>query len=842
LCHFIAPVPRRRGRPPIDLDRFHHAKSLFLDALDLPADQRVAFATERAGSDRGALAEVLELLRLHEVRAAGLGSAEPAPLPPAIGPYRVLGRLGEGGMGVVYRARRGDEPPVAIKVLAAGIVGDRLAARLAREAAALERLDHPGIARHLGSGLHVTTFGSQPFVVMELVEGEPLHLWARRPEVDDRARLALIGDLCDAVAHAHERGVVHRDLKPANIVVDASGRPHVLDFGIARIADIDGTLLTRSGELLGTIRYMSPEQAQGVGEATDPRSDIYALGVIAYELLADRPPYELPTRSVTRALVTVATVEPTPLGRHCPALKGDVESILDKALQKRPEDRYASAAAMGADIRRHLDQRPVTAAAGRLWRRVRALARRRRLALPLSLVALVAAAVATATVPWLRHRMPLLAAADLRAMDDRVAAADAPLHADDVSLPVLDSLAGVYERADGMLASYPMSDGVLDLRRHVHWRLGEACYLAGVRRRDPDALRRALDCFALANLPPRPHHYASPLPKTFRLSSAINGMTPEQSASGMSMVEAELATYREPLFHMRRASDLRAGVLASLAESDGQGSRLDPLVVRPVPPVESFGLALNEYGEALSWVGMLADSVAPIDRALACFARADSLNRNGGERIAYASILFNRGTAHLRRAEITGAAADLDSAESFLGAALTLREEVRRPSRADAHLMLSRVMRARARREAGAARHRSLQAAEDQAEAALAVLRSDRLSPAAFVPALVEAAGCDLDRFDLVGGRGALDRAARHLGVARPGLDPARAPYPAAWYALLQARLLRAHWSLERTEAVHAAAVATLERARGAMPRDQDAVFNRRVVDEARRLGIETPR
>jgi tetratricopeptide (TPR) repeat protein len=316
-------------------------------------------------------------------------------------------------------------------------------------------------------------------------------------------------------------------------------------------------------------------------------------------------------------------------------------------------------------------------------------------------------------------------------------------------------------------------------------------------------------------------------------------MTPEQSGSGAAMVEAELASYRDPLFHMRRALDIRRWILTIAANAPAGG---DPVLMRPAVAVDQFSLALNEYGEALSSVGALADSLAPVERALVCFARADSLFRNTGDRIAYASILFNRGTAYFRRSEITEHAADLDSAESLVAAALTIRDEARRPSRVDAHLMLSQVLRARARREADPARRRSLAAAEDHAEAALAVLRSDRSSPAACVPALVEAAGCDLDRFDLVGGRGALDRAARHLGVARPGLDPAHAPYPAAWCELLQARLLRAHWSLERTEAGHAAAVTTLERARGAMPRDQDAVFNRRLIEEARRLGVEPPR
>src|SRR5262249_38256380 len=218
--------------------------------------------------------------------------APPAPQFPAVGRYRVVRVLGEGGMGTVYEAEQ-DNPrrTVALKVIRAGSASDSLLKRFDREAQILGRLHHPGIAQVYDAGL---AEGGQPYFAMELVHGVPLDQYARDHALDPPAQLELAARVCDAVQHAHERGVIHRDLKPANILVEASGQPKVLDFGVARAADVGLTAgggRTEAGQLLGTLGYMSPEQASRGPSAPRAPGDGYALGVSLAGRLAHRAPH-----------------------------------------------------------------------------------------------------------------------------------------------------------------------------------------------------------------------------------------------------------------------------------------------------------------------------------------------------------------------------------------------------------------------------------------------------------------------------------------------------------------------------------------------------------------------
>jgi len=282
--------------------------------------------------------------------------------PERIGPYRIEAQVGEGGMGRVYRARE-QHPPreVALKLMR-GLdpAGQQ---RFRREAELLAALEHPHIARLYAAGEADLGGLRMPWLAMEFVHGSDVVSHARSARLDLPARIRLLIEIARAVHFAHGRGVIHRDLKPGNILVDAQGSPKILDFGVARLGD-DEAGMTQQGQVLGTVPYMSPEQLAGRSREVDSRSDVYALGVIAYELIADRLPYpRLSTSSVMEALEIVQRQAPAELATLQPSARGDLNLVVMKALANEPARRYASAAEFAADLERVLDHRPVEARA-----------------------------------------------------------------------------------------------------------------------------------------------------------------------------------------------------------------------------------------------------------------------------------------------------------------------------------------------------------------------------------------------------------------------------------------------------------------------------------------------
>jgi tetratricopeptide (TPR) repeat protein len=326
----------------------------------------------------------------------------PGPGHPArIGPFRIIALIGHGGMGMVYEAEQ--ERPnrlVALKIVRPGMVPASALRRFELEYEFLGRLQHPGIAQIYQAGVEETEYGPQPYFAMELVRGQRLDAYIRTKRPSLRERLELVASIADAVQHAHHRGIIHRDLKPANILVTDSGQPKVLDFGIARAAH-DGvltTMHTAAGEVLGTLSYMSPEQIAGDVSSIDTRSDVYALGVILYEVLAERPPYELDRKSIAEAARIINDSEPTRLSLATGAVPADVETIVAKALEKEKERRYRSAADLAEDIRRYLRDEPIAARPASAAYQVRRFARRHKALVGgvlASLVLLLAGVVAT---------------------------------------------------------------------------------------------------------------------------------------------------------------------------------------------------------------------------------------------------------------------------------------------------------------------------------------------------------------------------------------------------------------------------------------------------------------
>src|SRR5262245_32196982 len=277
-----------------------------------------------------------------------------------IGRYRVLRVVGEGGMGVVYEAEQDHlRRTVALKIIKPGLASPPLLRRFEQESQALGRLQHPGIARIYDAGTADTGFGPQPYFAMEFIHGKNVKDYAEEQRLNTRQRLEMVAKIAEAVQHAHQRGLIHRDLKPANILVDETGQPKILDFGVARAIDSDAyaTSQTGMGQLVGTLAYMSPEQVFADPLGLDTRSDVYALGVILYELLAGRMPYTI-SKKLDETIHSIREEDPARLSLISRSYRGDIETIVAKALEKDKARRYGSSAELAADIMRYLKDEP----------------------------------------------------------------------------------------------------------------------------------------------------------------------------------------------------------------------------------------------------------------------------------------------------------------------------------------------------------------------------------------------------------------------------------------------------------------------------------------------------
>jgi serine/threonine protein kinase len=404
----------------------NRVRSIFLHAVEnVPPERWEAYLDEVCGNDADLRARVKVLLEADQMADSLLGGPEPTdpleppatavlPRPPAegpgtvIGPYKLLEVLGEGGMGVVYMAEqaRPVRRRVALKIIKPGMDTRQVIARFEAERQALALMDHPNIAKVLDAGATLT---GRPYFVMELVKGVPITTYCDTVHLTTRDRLELFIPVCQAIQHAHQKGIIHRDIKPSNVMitmVDGKPVPKVIDFGVAKAIDqrlTEQTMFTQHGTIVGTFEYMSPEQAEMTGLDIDTRSDIYGLGVLLYELLAGSTPLERekirqaayseilrmireeePPKPSTRlsdsgdraaSLAAQRRSEPTRLAKQ---VRGELDWIVMKAIDKDRTRRYETASGLARDIQRHLDGDPVDAGPPSAWYKLRKFGRKHR--------------------------------------------------------------------------------------------------------------------------------------------------------------------------------------------------------------------------------------------------------------------------------------------------------------------------------------------------------------------------------------------------------------------------------------------------------------------------------
>ncbi len=397
-----------------DAERRQLVREIFLKTRGLEGEAQESEIIALCGGDDSLQTEVRTLIR-EEMEMTDIGAAptvfgttddelgeteETSLIGKKIGQFNVKSVIAGGGMGTVYEAFQ--EYPrrvVALKVMKAGITSRVALRRFEYESQVLARLRHPNIAQVYEAGAHDDGNARVPFFAMEYVPGAKSIIdYAQSRNLSTRERLELFRQVCDAVGHGHQKGVIHRDLKPSNILVDSSGQPKIIDFGVARSTDSDlsvTTMQTDIGQLIGTVQYMSPEQCNADPHDLDTRSDVYALGVVLYELLTGDLPYDIRQCAIHEAVRVIQEDVPPRPSSVDKALRGDIETIVLTSIEKDRERRYQSAPDLASDIERYLSNQPIEATPPSTYYRFRKFIRRNRTVVAAATIVVLALAGGT---------------------------------------------------------------------------------------------------------------------------------------------------------------------------------------------------------------------------------------------------------------------------------------------------------------------------------------------------------------------------------------------------------------------------------------------------------------
>jgi len=822
--------------------RHERVKQVFMDALDAPRGKRAAFLAAACAGDEQLRREVLELFLLHgesdpvldsplDGASALAGLSEPSGA--TIGPYRLVRELGRGGMGVVHLAEN-EGQAFAIKLLAAGAVSPELRERFRLEAEILGRLHHDGIARVVNLGEVMGAGGvPQPWIAMEYVEGVPLHEYAEREQLELDPRLRLLATVCDAVQHAHSQGVVHRDLKPANILVRADGRPVVLDFGVARITGGDERpteLATRTGQLLGTPQYMSPEQVQAEPAGITSATDVYSLGVIAFELCAGRLPYEASSVSLHRAIVTILTAEPPPLGSVDRRFRGALERVVSKALEKSPADRYPDAGAFAEDLRRKLAGRPVRAHGPSLTRRALRWSQRRRRVVAgvgaLLFAGLLAAAwiLGTGRRPVPRERV--LAA--YREAEGLALQAIPLLYEGERTPSRMRQAIDTYSRARFLIEQVPPLRHHDLLLRFIEKDLGTAQFLLGELTWDLQPYRTSSVTLehAIQLGPGTTAGWRLDL-QTPQLSDLE---VPQRDLYGL-LADAYLGQYR--LWGEGNAVQSAESCIR-LSRAEVERTWGPPRRVTPEGTFYPYAFLYNSLTEVTTELARFRADSALARRAVlysdSAIARRTAFLQDWP---ALGSVLFERGRALRTYGDLAGSPAAMDSSARYLEECADYRGPERPWVFAQTRQELAALALDRARMGGPLAwREALLRGARSDVDSALRVLRTTEL-PAAASASLRSLDAELLAELSIEGRRPELlDQAVARLREASQAFPSTALPREAAWVCVRQAVIERARFGSSGDARRLAAGDAALDRAQVLMEARRDSLVMFRILRE----------